>query len=81
MCIYYLQTAISPSSIAPRFNELLSVDKFDKNTDIRKLNLSDTVDLVKGWISTNTGVDVGDLFIGFLKFYAIDFEYVEIVGY
>ena len=76
MCIYYLQTAISPSPIAPRFNELLSVDKFDKNVDIRKLNLSDAIDLAKVWVSTNAVVEVGDLFIGFLKFYAIDFEYV-----
>ncbi|CAF3047339.1 unnamed protein product [Rotaria sp. Silwood2] len=79
MCIYYLQIAVSPSPIVPRFNELLSINKFDKNIDIRKLNLYNTIDLAKIWISTNVTVEVADLFIGFLKFYAIDFDFPNYV--
>ncbi|CAF0948473.1 unnamed protein product [Rotaria sp. Silwood1] len=75
MCIYYLQIAILPSPIVPRFNEIISINKFDKNIDIRKLNLFDTIDLAKIWISINVTVEVDDLFIGFLKFYAIDFDF------
>ncbi|CAF0933147.1 unnamed protein product [Rotaria sordida] len=75
MCIYYLQIAILPSPIAPRFNELLSNNKFNKNIDIRKLNLFDTIDLAKIWISTDVTIEVEDLFIGFFKFYAIDFDF------
>ncbi|CAF1106537.1 unnamed protein product [Rotaria sp. Silwood1] len=75
MCIYYLQIAILPSPIVPRFNEIISINKFDKNIDIRKLNLFDTIDLAKIWISINVNVEVDDLFIGFLKFYAIDFDF------
>jgi hypothetical protein len=49
------------------------MDQFNTNIDIRTLNLLDAIDLAKVWISTNTTVQVRDLFIGFLKFYAIDF--------
>lgn len=77
MCIYYLQIAFSPVPMLPCFNDLLSTNKFDQNIDIRILNLSDTIDLAKVWISKNLNVEVQDLFIGFLKFYAIEFEYVE----
>jgi hypothetical protein len=72
--MYYFQTAFLLSPILPRFNEFLPIDKFNKNIDIRTMNLSDAINLAKVWVSTNTIVEVGDLFIDFLKFYAIDFE-------
>ena len=74
MCIYYLQTTPLPSPIVPRFTEFLSEEKFQKNIDIRSLSLMDAVDLGKRWVSSNATVETGDLFIGFLRFYAIDFE-------
>lgn len=74
MTIYYLQTTLLPSPIVPRFTEFLSEEKFNKNIDVRGLNLMDAVDHAKRWVSSNATVETGDLFIGFLRFYAVDFE-------
>jgi len=64
----------SNNIVVPYFNEFVPMDKLNVNIGIRRLNLLDAIDLAKVWISKNTTVQVGDLFIGFLKFYAIDFE-------
>jgi hypothetical protein len=74
MVIYYLQTTLLPAAIIPRYTEFLSDEKFHSHIDIRQLNIMDAIDLGKLWISTNINVEVDDLFIGFLRFYAIDFE-------
>ena len=74
MCIYYLQVIFPQSPIVPRFGEFLPVERFHPHSDIRTLKLTDAVDLATLWRSTNSVNDVGDLFLGFLRFYAMDFE-------
>ena len=74
MGIYYLQTTILSSVIVPRFTEYLREDQFHPQIDIRRLNLLNAIELAKRWISTNVTIEVSDLFIGFLRFYALDFE-------
>ena len=74
MCIYFMQMAFSSSPIAPCYKEYLSNEKFHKNLDIRTLNLASTIDLAKLWISTNLTLEIGDLFLRFLRFYAKEFQ-------
>ena len=76
MSIYYIQISSCSSPIVPRFTDLLTETKLQNQSDVRQLDLIDAVDSAKIWISTNVSSDVADLFVGFLKFYAMEFEWI-----
>ncbi|CAF0752102.1 unnamed protein product [Didymodactylos carnosus] len=76
MAVYYLQSALLPP-ILPRYNDILS-DNFDSNIDIRKLDMNNAYELCKNSLLLSSNkMNVGELFIGFLKFYAYDFDFVN----
>ncbi|GFU12465.1 poly(A) RNA polymerase gld-2 homolog A [Nephila pilipes] len=70
MVIHYLQYRSQPP-VLPCLQKLQS-DKFLPNTDIRKLKLREDL---PDFISENYE-DLGDLFIGFLKYYSEEFNYL-----
>ena len=51
-CTSYLPTAYFLSLVTFHFNELLSINIFEKNTYTHELNLSDIINLFTVWIST-----------------------------
>ncbi|GFR03716.1 poly(A) RNA polymerase gld-2 homolog A [Trichonephila clavata] len=69
MVIHYLQYRCQPP-VLPCLQKLQS-DKFLPSTDIRKLKLHEDL---PDFISENHE-DLGDLFIGFLKYYSEEFNY------
>ncbi|CAF2495749.1 unnamed protein product [Rotaria sp. Silwood2] len=70
MCLFYLQ-AIAKPSVVPVWQALLP-NRFDVNIPVANLKRNDEPKLI--WRSDNHQT-LGELFIGFLKFFAKDFRY------
>jgi len=70
MCLFYLQ-AIAKPPVAPVWQALLP-DRFDVNIPVSQLKRNDQPKLI--WRSENRQT-LGELFIGFLKYFAKDFRY------
>ncbi|CAF0905206.1 unnamed protein product [Rotaria sordida] len=70
MCLFYLQ-AIAQPPVVPVWQTLLS-DRFDVNIPVAHLKRNDQPKLI--WRSDNHQT-LGELFTGFLRFFAKDFRY------
>jgi len=70
MCLFYLQGIAKPA-VVPVWQALLP-DRFDGDIPVSQLKRTDEPKLI--WKSENRQT-LGELFIGFLKFFAKDFRY------
>ncbi|CAF0948093.1 unnamed protein product [Adineta ricciae] len=70
MCIFFLQSVVKPA-VLPVWQALLP-DRFDVNIPVSQLKRNDEPKLI--WKSENHQT-IGELFIGFLRFFSKDFRY------
>ncbi|CAF1076029.1 unnamed protein product [Rotaria sp. Silwood1] len=70
MCLFYLQAIVQPP-VVPVWQALLP-DRFDVNIPVAHLKRNDEPKLI--WKSDNHQT-LGELFVGFLRFFAKDFRY------
>ncbi|KAI6225606.1 PAP/25A associated domain-containing protein [Aphelenchoides besseyi] len=73
LVIHYLQCGVKPA-ILPSLQELYK-SQFAPKKDICELDISQPLKPVQGWESGRSTVALGDLLVGFFRYYAFEFDF------